>query len=161
MRDFRQNRWPEVHSARSVSTNDDISADAGVSASLQSEEVRGAAETLAVGRVAGILAHKINNPLQAIMNALFLLRDRPSLDEEGRRYAHVAEEELRWLVHIVRQTLWSSGGRPANRSRRLDRLLMVVGLIAQGRCSHARVLSQMLVGIALYSHRLPELRSEC
>ena len=103
MRDFGQSYWPELHSAPSVSTNDATSA--GVSASLQSEEVLGAGETLALERVAGILAHEINNPLQAIMNALFLLRDRPSLDEEGRRYAHVAEEELQRVVHILRQTL--------------------------------------------------------
>ena len=38
-----------------------------------------------MGRVAGIIAHEINNPLEAIINAFYLLRDHPSLDDEARQ----------------------------------------------------------------------------
>jgi signal transduction histidine kinase len=58
-----------------------------------------------MGRVAGIIAHEINNPLEAITNAFFLLRDHPSLDEEARYYASLAEQELVRVAHITRQTL--------------------------------------------------------
>jgi signal transduction histidine kinase len=58
-----------------------------------------------MGRVAGIIAHEINNPLEALMNAFFLLRDHRSLDPEAREYADMAEEELHRVCHITKQTL--------------------------------------------------------
>jgi PAS domain S-box-containing protein len=59
----------------------------------------------AMGRLAGIIAHEINNPLEAISNAFYLLRDHPSLDEEARYYSRLAEEELSRVAHITKQTL--------------------------------------------------------
>jgi two-component system, NtrC family, sensor kinase len=59
----------------------------------------------AMGRLAGIIAHEINNPLEAISNAFYLLRDHPSLDDEARYYSKLAEEELARVVHITKQTL--------------------------------------------------------
>jgi signal transduction histidine kinase len=55
--------------------------------------------------VAGIIAHEINNPLEAITSAFYLLRDHPSLDEEARYLAKLGEEELLRVAHITRQTL--------------------------------------------------------
>jgi len=73
---------------------------------LQTEEALRKAERLAaMGRVAGIIAHEINNPLEAIINAFYLLRDHPSLNLEAREYARLGEEELLRVAHIVRQTL--------------------------------------------------------
>jgi PAS domain S-box-containing protein len=77
-----------------------------ITAQLQAEEALRKAERLAaMGRVAGIIAHEINNPLEAISNTFFLLRDHPSLDEEARRYAQMGEQEMLRLSHITRQTL--------------------------------------------------------
>jgi signal transduction histidine kinase len=77
-----------------------------ITATLQTEEALRRAERLAaMGRVAGIIAHEINNPLEAIINAFYLLRDHPSLDDEARRFAQLGEEELLRVAHIVRQTL--------------------------------------------------------
>lgn len=77
-----------------------------ITASLQTEEALRKAERLAaMGRVAGIIAHEINNPLEAIINAFYLLRDHPSLDDEAKFYARLGEEELLRVAHIVRQTL--------------------------------------------------------
>ena len=59
----------------------------------------------AMGRVAGIIAHEINNPLEAITSAFYLLRDHPTLDEEARYLAKLGEEELIRVAHITRQTL--------------------------------------------------------
>jgi signal transduction histidine kinase len=58
-----------------------------------------------MGRVAGIIAHEINNPLESITNTFYLLRDHPSLDEEARYYAQLGEKELHRISHITRQTL--------------------------------------------------------
>lgn len=77
-----------------------------ITAQLQAEEVLRATEKLAaMGRVAGIIAHEINNPLAAITNTFFLVRNSPSLDDEARHYADLAEQELERVSHITRQTL--------------------------------------------------------
>jgi two-component system, NtrC family, sensor kinase len=77
-----------------------------ITSTLQAEEALRKAERLAaMGRVAGIIAHEINNPLEAIINAFYLLRSHPSLDDQARTYARLGEEELLRLAHIVRQTL--------------------------------------------------------
>lgn len=77
-----------------------------ITSQIQAEEALRQAEKLAaMGRVAGIIAHEINNPLEAITNAFYLLRNHPSLDEEARYYASMAEQELQRASHITRQTL--------------------------------------------------------
>jgi PAS domain S-box-containing protein len=90
-------------------TNDGVSIleiNRDISSQLQAEEALRKTERLAaMGRVAGIIAHEINNPLEAITNAFFLLRDHPSLNDEARYYARLAEEELLRVAHITRQTL--------------------------------------------------------
>jgi two-component system, NtrC family, sensor kinase len=73
---------------------------------LQAEEALRESEKLAaMGRVAGIIAHEINNPLAAITNLFYLLRNHPSLNEDARHYAELAEQELQRVSHITRQTL--------------------------------------------------------
>ncbi|MGA2536186.1 MAG: ATP-binding protein [Terracidiphilus sp.] len=80
--------------------NRDITAQIGAEEALRRTE-----RLAAMGRVAGIIAHEINNPLEAITNAFYLLRNHPSLDEEARYYAQLGEEELIRVGHITKQTL--------------------------------------------------------
>ncbi len=73
---------------------------------LRAEEALRETERLAaMGRVAGIIAHEINNPLEAVTNLVYLLRNHSSLDDEARHCAVLAEDELRRVSHITRQTL--------------------------------------------------------
>jgi PAS domain S-box-containing protein len=77
-----------------------------ITAKLQAEEALRKAEKLAaMGRVAGIIAHEINNPLEAIRNVFYLLQHHPSLNDEARKYTRIADEELSRVAHITRQTL--------------------------------------------------------
>jgi PAS domain S-box-containing protein len=77
-----------------------------ITAQVRAEDALRRTERLAaMGRVAGIIAHEINNPLESITNTFYLLRDHPSLDEEARYYARLGEEELLRVSHITRQTL--------------------------------------------------------
>jgi two-component system, NtrC family, sensor kinase len=77
-----------------------------ITAELQAEEaLRETEKFAAMGRVAGIIAHEINNPLEAITNIFYLLRNHPSLSEDARTYADMAEQELQRVAHITRQTL--------------------------------------------------------
>lgn len=77
-----------------------------ITAELRSEEALRETEKLAaMGRVAGIIAHEINNPLEAITNIFYLLRNHPSLSSEAQSFADMAEQELQRVSHITRQTL--------------------------------------------------------
>jgi PAS domain S-box-containing protein len=77
-----------------------------ITAQYHAEEALRKTERLAaMGRVAGIIAHEINNPLEAITNTFYLLRDHPSLNEEAKYYAQLGEQELQRVTHIARQTL--------------------------------------------------------
>ncbi len=77
-----------------------------ITSQIRAEEALRQTERLAaMGRVAGIIAHEINNPLEAITNAFYLLRNHPSLDEEARYYAQLGEVELARVAHITKQTL--------------------------------------------------------
>src|SRR5437868_6254662 len=51
-----------------------------------------------------MIAHEINNPLEGVTNALFLLRGHVGVDE-GVRYLSIAESELERVADITRQTL--------------------------------------------------------
>jgi len=72
---------------------------------LAEDALRETEKLAAMGRVAGIIAHEINNPLAAITNTLYLVRNHPSLDDTARHFADVAEQELQRVSHITRQTL--------------------------------------------------------
>ncbi len=58
----------------------------------------------AVGRLAGSIAHEINNPLEAITNLIYLARHSPTLTE-AREFLDSAELELRRVAAITSQTL--------------------------------------------------------
>jgi PAS domain S-box-containing protein len=58
-----------------------------------------------VGRLSAIMAHEINNPLEAVLNVLYLLGKTPTLDDEGLKHLSVATQEMGRIAHIVKQTL--------------------------------------------------------
>jgi PAS domain S-box-containing protein len=72
----------------------------------QAEEALLRSEKLAsVGRMAASIAHEINNPLEAVTNVLFLAKALENLPEPARRYLEIADEELKRIAHITRQSL--------------------------------------------------------
>jgi PAS domain S-box-containing protein len=58
-----------------------------------------------VGRMAASIAHEINNPLAAVINALYLARMNADQPDSVRRYLETADDELKRVSHITRQTL--------------------------------------------------------
>lgn len=65
---------------------------------LQAEKIA------ATGRMAATIAHEINNPLEAVVNLLYLLRPLTT-DKEAIKYLATAESELARVSHIAKQTL--------------------------------------------------------
>jgi len=77
----------------------DISGKKRMEASLiQAEKVA------AAGRMAATIAHEINNPLEAVVNLLYLAKMRAT-DTEQISFLDSAESELNRVSHIARQTL--------------------------------------------------------
>ena len=72
----------------------------------RTEEALLRSEKLAsVNRMAVSMAHEINNPLEAVTNTLYLARTNADDPEFVRRYLDIADDELKHISHITRQTL--------------------------------------------------------
>ena len=100
----------------------------------RSEEALRRSEKLAVtGRLAASIAHEINNPLEAIINLLFLLRNSKDLSDAAKQYVTMAEYEVRRITEITQQTL-RFYRQPTQPSRvTLEELLDSVLNLYQGR----------------------------
>jgi PAS domain S-box-containing protein len=59
----------------------------------------------ATGRMAAAIAHEINNPLESLINLIFLARQDSPVEGKAHRYLLTAEEELERVSHLARQTL--------------------------------------------------------
>ena len=100
----------------------------------RSEEALRRSEKLAVtGRLAASIAHEINNPLEAITNLLFLLRNFTDLPAAAHQYVSMAEYEVRRIAEITQQTLrfYRQPTHPARAT--LSELLDSVLSLYQGR----------------------------
>lgn len=76
-----------------------------VTALKQTREALIRSEKLAlVGRLATSISHEINNPLEAVINLLYLINQN-STDEMVRTFSESAQQELARVSHIVTHTL--------------------------------------------------------
>ena len=78
----------------------DITAQKKLEAALHISE-----RLASVGRLAATVAHEINNPLEAVINFIYIAKQRPEASQEIRCYLNSADEELRRVAHITQQTL--------------------------------------------------------
>ena len=81
-------------------TNTDISAQKKAEAALIRSE-----KLAATGRLAATIAHEINNPLEAVMSAVYVACLDPFLAPETRKTLRIADQELRRAAHITQRTL--------------------------------------------------------
>jgi PAS domain S-box-containing protein len=94
---------------------------------LQAEKIA------ATSRMAATIAHEINNPLEAIMNLLYLLRPSVS-DPEGITYLNSVESELARVSHIAKQTLGYYRENSLATSTSLSELALHAITIYEPRC---------------------------
>lgn len=69
------------------------------------ESLRVSEKLAIVGRMAGVIAHEINNPLESLVNLLYLLRGTDTSVEPGRGLLEEADQQLFRISSITRQTL--------------------------------------------------------
>jgi PAS domain S-box-containing protein len=72
---------------------------------IAEEALRRTEKLAATGRLAASIAHEINNPLEAVTNALYLALMDEGLEESTRMYLTMAERELGRVAHVTTQTL--------------------------------------------------------
>jgi PAS domain S-box-containing protein len=99
---------------------------------LQAEKIA------ATGRMAATIAHEINNPLEAVVNLLFLLRTMIT-DPKGIDYLASAESELARVSHIAKQTLGYYREHSSASSASLSDIAEHVIAIYEPRCVAAGI----------------------
>jgi len=93
--------WPLRNSKGEVIGGSAIVRD--VTAQKRSEEAMRRSEKLATaGRLAASIAHEINNPLEAVLNLLYLARNDP---RQADHYLSLAEQEVARVARLTQQTL--------------------------------------------------------
>jgi PAS domain S-box-containing protein len=72
---------------------------------VMEQALRRSERAAVAGRLAGTLAHEVNNPLAAVTNILFILQNLGTLPDELQGYVDMASSELARVSHIVKTTL--------------------------------------------------------
>lgn len=71
----------------------------------EEEALRRSEKLAAAGRLAATIAHEINNPLEAVTNLVYLMRQDQGSSKQVEELLKAAEEQLARINHIARQTL--------------------------------------------------------
>ena len=95
---------------------------------LQAEKIA------ATGRMAATIAHEINNPLEAVMNLIYLLRPMIA-DPAGISYFQSVEVELGRVSHIAKQTLGYYREHAAPSSASIAEIVLHAISIYEPRCT--------------------------
>lgn len=103
-----------------------------ISERKRAEKALAASEKLAAtGRMAATISHELRNPLDSVMQLLYLLKQSPKLGEDERRSLELAEQELARMSQVAQQTLamhrQPSAMTPVNLSNLLDGVLLLYG----------------------------------
>lgn len=77
-----------------------------ISREKHSEEALVRTEKLAAaGRLASSIAHEINNPLECLVNLLYLVRQDRGVSAGSQQYLQIASDQLDRAAHVAKQTL--------------------------------------------------------
>ena len=112
----------------------DISGRKRVEASLLQAE-----KMAATGRMAATIAHEVNNPLEAVMNLIYLAQTNAGSSEEVKGFLRAAESEIVRVSHIAKQTLGFYRENASAISLSLADLVSDAMRIYEPRCKAARI----------------------
>lgn len=110
---------------------------------LQSQLIQ-SEKLAAIGRLAGSLAHEINNPLQALQGCLDLALANPNNLEKQTRYLNVAKSEVERLASMVQRLLdFYRPSKGTQGSIHVAALVEEVLTLSSKRLQHAQVTTQV------------------
>ena len=92
-----------------------------------------------VGQLASSIAHEINNPLEAVLNLLYLSKEAKTL-KEAREFTAQAETEVEHIAEIATQTLRFRKEQTKPVLASVSELLESVLLLFKGKLAEAHVL---------------------
>jgi PAS domain S-box-containing protein len=72
---------------------------------LEEQALRRSEKLATAGRLAATIAHEINNPLEAVTNLIYLMRQDTGIKHDTRDLLRLADEQLARVNHIAKQTL--------------------------------------------------------
>jgi len=105
---------------------------------LQAEKIA------ATGRMAATIAHEINNPLEAVMNLMYLIRPMIT-DPTGIRYFQSVETELGRVSHIAKQTLGYYREHAAASRASLGEIVLHAITIYEPRCTATAIVIEKTI----------------
>jgi PAS domain S-box-containing protein len=126
-------RDPAGTIVRWFGTNTDVDAQRKSEAGLRQAE-----KLAVVGRLAASIAHEINNPLEAVMNLIFLAR-LTAINRETLGYLASAEEELSRVSQIASQALRFHKQQSSAVATDMVELLDSVLTLYRGKLSRNRI----------------------
>src|SRR5208282_10286 len=132
-----------------------------ISAEKQSEEAIRRSEKLATaGRLAASIAHEINNPLEAVINLLYLARHDSTHAVE---YLNQAEQEVGRVARLAQQTLGfvrdTSSPGSMDPAAIMDEILLLYSRKLEGRKIHVTRRYRDRCSVSGYSGELRQLLS--
>jgi PAS domain S-box-containing protein len=111
-----------------------------VSAERKSQEVLRKTEKLAAAaRLSATVAHEINNPLEAVVNLIYIAKGDPEAPPSVVRQLTVAEQEIERVAHITRQTLGFYRESNAPEQVEINALLEMILSVYSNKLESARI----------------------
>ncbi len=126
-------RWLCDHGHVTVDQNGRADRIAGIAADVTERRMEDEAllrsEKLATAsRLVATMAHEINNPLEAVTNLLYLIRQDKTVTADTRALLRMADEQLARVNHIARRTLGFY--RDNSKAQDVDVAQLLEGLLA-------------------------------
>src|SRR5579884_327797 len=95
------------------------------------EALRASEKMAATGRIAATISHELRNPLDSVMQLLYVLKQSKQLGDTERQQLDLIDQELRRMTEVTQQTLamhrQSASMVPVNLAKLLDGVLLLYG----------------------------------
>ncbi|MGZ4813899.1 MAG: PAS domain-containing protein [Terriglobales bacterium] len=119
------------------------------------EALRRSERLATAGRLAATVAHEVNNPLEAVTNLIYLCQHDPAATDSIRTHLQMADEELRRVAHIVRQTLGFYRENSAPQQTNLAELISNLTDVYRKRYMEKRVTLRTQLEQPVYAQAVP------
>lgn len=95
------------------------------------EALRASEKMAATGRIAATISHELRNPLDSLMQLLYVLKQSKRLGDTERQQLELIDQELRRMTEVTQQTLamhrQPASIVPVNLAKLLDGVLLLYG----------------------------------